>query len=176
MTNLVSNPMEIEPKLEALSEYLQGLKSVLVCYSGGIDSAVVLAAALRSGVRTIAMTAVSPSLLASELDGARAFAKSIGADHRLVDSQEIEVEGYQANGTDRCFYCKSELYEIAARKRTEWGLEHIANGTNVDDLGDHRPGLEAASRANVVSPFVALGFSKSDVRAGAQAYGLEIWD
>lgn len=167
---------DVERKLAALSEHLRGLGSLLVCYSGGIDSAFLLAAAVRSGARVVGMTAVSPSLLASELDGARAFAASIGADHRLVDSREIEVEGYQANGTDRCFYCKSELYEIAARKRLEWNLDHVANGTNLDDLGDHRPGLEAAKKAGVVSPFVDLGFSKHDVREGARAHGIEIWD
>ncbi len=164
-------------KLSALVEHLSGLESVLVCYSGGVDSAVVLAAAHRAlGARAIGMTAVSPSLAPSELDDARWVAAQIGADHRLVDSNEIDDPSYQRNDPDRCFHCKSELYRIAERKRAEWGLLHVVNGTNVDDLGDYRPGLKAADAAGVQSPFVDLGYTKADVRACARALGLEIWD
>jgi uncharacterized protein len=164
-------------KLSALLAHLERLGSVLVCYSGGVDSALVLAAAHRAlGSRAIGMTAVSPSLAAAELDDARFIAAQIGADHRLVDSSEIDDPSYQANGPDRCFHCKSELYRIAAAKRVEWGLAHVLNGTNVDDLGDYRPGLEAASNAGVRSPLVELAFDKADVRACAQALGLEVWD
>ena len=94
----------------------------------------------------------------------------------MVDSSEIDDPSYQANGPDRCFHCKSELYRIAAAKQVEWGLAHVVKGTNRDDLGDYRPGLEAASRAGVESPLVELGFTKTDVRACAQALGLEVWD
>ncbi len=164
-------------KVRLLLDHLERLGSVLVCYSGGVDSALVLAAAHRAlNSRAIGMTAVSPSLAASELDDARAIAAQIGADHRLVDSSEIDDPDYQANGPDRCFHCKSELYRIAARKQIEWGLGHVVNGTNTDDLGDYRPGLEAATRAGVRSPLVELGFDKADVRACAQALGLEVWD
>lgn len=167
----------IHEKLDALSRRLVELGSAIVCYSGGVDSAFLLAAAVRAGrVRTIALTAASPSLLASELSEAKRFAASVGADHRVVESREIEIEGYQRNATDRCFYCKTELYEIAERKRVEWGVEHVLNGTNVDDLGDVRPGLEAARNHGVKSPLVELGFTKADVREGARALGLELWD
>jgi uncharacterized protein len=103
-------------------------------------------------------------------------ARLIGCDHRLVDSNEIEDPSYVANNPDRCFHCKSELYRIALKKQADWGLTAIVNGTNIDDLGDYRPGLEAAKEAGVVSPLVELGFSKEDVRAGASAVGLPIWD
>ena len=167
----------IEEKLARLRERLVELGSVLVCYSGGVDSAFVLAAAHAAlGPRAIGMTAVSPSLAPGEHEDAVAVARSIGADHRLVASNEIEDAGYVANNPDRCFHCKSELYRIAAQKRVEWGLAAILNGTNVDDLGDYRPGLEAARLAEVVSPLVELGFTKADVRAGASALGLPIWD
>jgi uncharacterized protein len=165
------------PKLQALLDHLQGLGSVLVCYSGGVDSALVLAAAHRAlGARAVGMTAVSPSLAPQELDDARWIASQIGADHRLVESHEIDDPSYQRNAPDRCFHCKSELYRIAEAKKQEWQLEHVVNGTNRDDLGDYRPGLEAASRAGVRSPLVELGYTKRDVRECAQALGLEAWD
>ncbi|MDI1478367.1 ATP-dependent sacrificial sulfur transferase LarE [Polyangium sp. y55x31] len=167
----------IEDKLARLRAKLIELGSVLVCYSGGVDSAFVLAAAHAAlGPRAVGMTAVSPSLAPGEHEDAIAVARSIGADHRLVTSNEIEDPGYVANNPDRCFHCKSELYRIAAQKRVEWGLAAILNGTNVDDLGDYRPGLEAARLAGVVSPLVELGFTKADVRAGAATMGLPIWD
>ncbi len=167
----------IEDKLARLRARLGELESVLVCYSGGVDSAFVLAAAHAVlGPRAVGMTAVSPSLAPGEHEEAVEVARSIGADHRLVSSNEIEDPGYVANNPDRCFHCKSELYRIASVKRAEWGLAAILNGTNVDDLGDYRPGLEAARLAGVVSPLVELGFTKADVRAGASAMGLPIWD
>jgi uncharacterized protein len=168
---------ETPAPLERLLELLRGLGSVLVCYSGGVDSAVVLAAAQRAlGARAIGMTAVSPSLPERERDEAERIAREIGAEHRLVESSELSREGYVQNGPDRCFHCKSELYEIAERKRQEWQLDVVLNGTNVDDLGDYRPGLEAAKQAGVRSPFVELGLRKSDVRELAKRLGLSTWD
>ncbi|MEZ4437535.1 MAG: ATP-dependent sacrificial sulfur transferase LarE [Polyangiaceae bacterium] len=169
--------MSIDAKLNALRARLTELESVLVCYSGGVDSAFVLAVAHETlGPRAVGMTAVSPSLAPSEHEDAVAVAKTIGADHRLVDSREIEDDRYVANNPDRCFHCKSELYRIAAVKQEEWRLAHVVNGTNVDDLGDYRPGLEAAKLAGVVSPLVDVGFSKQDVRDGALRIGLGVWD
>lgn len=169
--------VSIDSKMEALRARLRGLGSVLVCYSGGVDSAFVLAVAHDVlGERAIGMTAVSPSLAPSEKDDAVAIARTIGADHRLVESREIDDERYVANNPDRCFHCKSELYRIAESKRLEWQLDAMLNGTNTDDLGDYRPGLEAAKEAGVVSPLVDAGFTKQDVRAGALAIGLGVWD
>jgi uncharacterized protein len=122
------------------------------------------------------MTAVSPSLAPFEKEAAVAVAAQIGARLELVESREIERPGYIANAPDRCFHCKSELYEIAEAKRREWGLAHVLNGTNVDDLGDHRPGLDAAKNAKVRSVLVELGFGKDDVRQSAHAVGLTVWD
>ncbi|HMI87082.1 MAG TPA: ATP-dependent sacrificial sulfur transferase LarE [Polyangiaceae bacterium] len=167
----------IEAKLERLSANIGALPSALVCYSGGVDSAFVLAVATRQlGERAIGMTAVSPSLPPGELDYAQALAKEIGAVHRIVTSQEMDDPRYVANNSDRCFYCKSELYEIAEAKRKEWSLAVTLNGTNCDDLGDYRPGLVAAENAAVKSPLVDCGFSKADVRAAAQVIGLGAWD
>jgi uncharacterized protein len=167
----------LDAKLAALSAWFVETGSVLVCYSGGVDSAFVLAAAHAAiGPRAIGLTAVSPSLAPSELDDARRIAAELGADHRVVASSEIDDPSYQRNGPDRCFHCKSELYRIAAQKRQEWDVRAVVNGTNVDDLGDYRPGLEAAKNASVRSPLVDLGFTKADVRAGAARLGLTVWD
>lgn len=164
-------------KLERLRGLVREMGSVLVCYSGGLDSAFVLAVAHRElGPRAIGMTAVSPSLAPAERDDAIAVAKQIGARHELVESSEIDDPAYVKNESDRCFHCKSELYRISAKKHVEWELAHVVNGTNLDDLGDYRPGLEAAKAAGVRSPLVEAGFTKADVRACAAELGLSIWD
>lgn len=169
------SPAAVE-RLSALRAYLRQLGSALVCYSGGIDSALVLAVAHEQlGERALAITAVSASLPQREKDEAARFAIHLGARHAFVSSHEIERPGYVANGPDRCFHCKSELYDIAHRQLELHGLQHILNGTNRDDLGDHRPGLEAARQAGVKSPLAELGFDKNDVRAVAKLLGLSNW-
>jgi uncharacterized protein len=166
-----------EQQLDLLRGILRELGSVLVCYSGGIDSALVLAVAhAELGARAIGMTAVSPSLSEEEKADAARIAQALGVAHQFVESHELERPGYLQNGPDRCFHCKSELYEIALTKRQEWQLAAIVNGTNQDDLGDYRPGLEAAKNAGVKSPLVAAGMTKRDVRAAARAIGLDAWD
>jgi len=166
-----------DSKLTRLVNLLRDAESVLVCYSGGIDSAVVLAAGQRAlGERAVGMTAVSPSLPLAELEDARRIAREVGAVHREVRSDELSREGYVNNGPDRCFHCKTELYELAEQMRRAWSLRHVLNGTNTDDLGDYRPGLVAAERAGVRSPFLELGFAKADVREVARELGLQAWD
>jgi pyridinium-3,5-biscarboxylic acid mononucleotide sulfurtransferase len=168
---------DLDSKLAGLDAWFRARGSALVCYSGGVDSAFVLAAAYAAvGERAVGMTAVSPSLAPAELEDAVLVAKKIGAEHRLVESHEIDDPNYAKNGADRCFHCKSELYRIAKDRVAAWGFATIVNGTNTDDLGDYRPGLEAAKEAGVESPLVELGFSKADVRAGAASFGLSIWD
>ncbi len=169
--------MEASQGLARLERIFSEMGSVLVCYSGGVDSALVLLVAHRVlGDRAVGMTAVSPSLAPFEKEAAIAVARQIGARHELVDSHELERAGYQRNDADRCFYCKTELYEIAAAKREAWGLAHVVNGVNVDDLGDHRPGLEAAKNATVRSPLVEAALGKAGVRAIANELGLTVWD
>ncbi len=169
------SPRAVE-QLSALRAYLRQLGSALVCYSGGIDSALVLAVAHEQlGERALAITTVSASLPQREKDEAARFAVQLGARHQFVASHEIERPGYVANGPDRCFHCKSELYTIAAAQLEAHGLQHILNGTNKDDLGDHRPGLEAARQAGVRSPLAELGFDKNDVRSVAKLLGLSNW-
>ncbi len=180
MTNAeVFDPMdrETDEVLSRLRALFREMGDALVCYSGGVDSALVLAVAHQElGPRAVGMTAVSPSLAAYEKEHAIAVAKQIGARHELVESHEIDDESYQRNAPDRCFHCKSELYTISARKQREWGITNVVNGTNLDDLGDHRPGLEAAKRAGVRSVLVEAGFRKPHVRRAAERVGLSVWD
>ena len=167
----------VPEKLAALRRLFKELRSVLVCYSGGVDSAFVLKVACEElGDQAVGLTAVSPSLSARERHGAVSLAESFGASHRLVESQEMADAGYVKNDVDRCFHCKTELYRIAAEKSRQWGLEAIVNGANVDDLGDYRPGLQAARDAGVRSPLLEVGFTKADVRAAAKEIGLPVWD
>lgn len=169
--------MSVDPQLEKLRNIFAEMESVLVCYSGGVDSALVLKIAHDVlGPHAVGMTAVSPSLAPAEKELAISVAKRIGARHELVESHEIDDPDYQRNGPDRCFHCKSELYDISAAKQKEWNIAFVANGTNLDDLGDHRPGLDAAKRAGVRSVLVEAGFHKSDVRRVAELVGLSVWD
>jgi pyridinium-3,5-biscarboxylic acid mononucleotide sulfurtransferase len=119
---------------------------------------------------------VSPSLAPSERDDAERLARELGADLRLVESHELERPEYARNEADRCYHCKTELYEIAERKRREWGIEFILNGANKDDLGDYRPGMDAARKAGVRMPFIELEFTKADIRAAAKELEIPLWD
>jgi pyridinium-3,5-biscarboxylic acid mononucleotide sulfurtransferase len=153
------------------------LESVLVCFSAGIDSTLLLAVAseqLRE--RAVGLTAVSPSLPEAEVAEARQIAEQLSVVVKFVESHELDRPDYARNEADRCFHCKTELYELAEQQRKQLGLNWIVNGTNADDLGDYRPGLEAAQRAGVLTPLLDLGFTKADIRAAAQEMGLEVWD
>lgn len=164
-------------KLKQLRTILEQMESVLICFSGGIDSAFLLKVATDVlGARAIGMTAVSPSLPQREREDAVTIARELGATHYLVESDEMSRAEYVKNGADRCFHCKSELYSIALKKQQEWGLNFVANGTNTDDLGDYRPGLTAAQNASVRAPLVEAQMSKLDVRDSAHFVQMRIWD
>ena len=140
--------------------------SVIVAYSGGVDSSFLSAAAHQVlGATALAVTAKSPSLAPSELRDATAVARRLGLNHRIIETGEVERADYRANDPNRCFFCKDELYTHLKRLAAESGYAWVANGANVDDLGDFRPGLNAAKRHGVRSPLVEAGLSKQDIRA-----------
>jgi uncharacterized protein len=167
----------LQHKRERLLSLVSELESAVVAFSGGVDSAVVAqAAVLALGERSLAVTAVSPSLAEGELEIARSIAAQIGIRHVIIRTEEFAVPGYQANAGDRCFYCKTELYEQIAARLPEWGMREICNGANLDDQGDHRPGMRAAAEYKVRSPLIEAGLTKEDVRALARDWDLPIWD
>jgi pyridinium-3,5-biscarboxylic acid mononucleotide sulfurtransferase len=165
--------MELQEKLlDAIKASARG-RVAYVCFSGGIDSTVVLAASVRAGVNTVALLGVSPSLAAAERTDAHRIANEIGARVEEVETNEMELAGYRSNAGDRCYYCKSALYDtVQALAATRNADEVIFVGTHVDDLGEHRPGLQAAMERGVVAPLVDAGLSKSDVRALARHWNL----
>lgn len=164
-------------KLDALRLHLSRLPNALVCFSGGVDSTLVLAVAHEQlGARALGLTALSPSVSESEREDSARIATALGAQHQFVQTQEMQRPAYVQNNPDRCYHCKSELYQVAQHVATLRGFTVILNGTNTDDLGDYRPGLQAAKEASIQSPLVELGFTKADVRDAAHSLGLDTWD
>jgi uncharacterized protein len=177
LSTLSPPPRGQDADLDRLRDIFASMGSALVCFSGGVDSAFVLAVAHDVlGRSAIGLTAVSPSLAPEEKAKAVEVARQIGARHELVESHEIDDEQYLANNPDRCFHCKSELYRLSAAKQAEWSVACVVNGTNRDDLGDYRPGLAAATQYGARSPLVEAGLHKADVRRLAELIGLSVWD
>jgi uncharacterized protein len=164
-------------KRDALLDVIRGYGRVAVAYSGGVDSAVVAKAAHEAvGDAAVAVTAVSQSLASGELEEAQAMARKIGIRHRLIRTEEFADANYLRNAPDRCYFCKSELYGRLAGIMPELGVDAIASGANLDDRGDHRPGMKAAGEKGVRHPLQEAGLGKADVRALALAWGLPAWD
>jgi uncharacterized protein len=150
---------------------------MVIGFSGGADSALLLRAAVDVlGEGALAVTAVSPSLALNELKEAIAVAREIGAKHRMIESHEMEEEGYRENSPRRCYFCKSELFQILRKVAEEEGLNGIAYGAITDDQGDFRPGMEAAREAGALAPLVEAGISKAEVREISRHFGLRTWD
>lgn len=168
------DPDLLHRRREAILNRLRGLRRVVVAYSGGVDSTLVARLAFEAlGDGALAVTAAAETMPQRELEDARRFAAAIGIRHRIIETHELAIAGYAENSPNRCYLCKKDLHShLTALARAE-GFEAVVDGTNIDDLGDVRPGLEAARELGIVSPFVEAGCSKADVRELARALDLE---
>ena len=168
---------ELFGKLENLKNEIKKIDSAIVAFSGGVDSALVLKVAYDIlGSNAVAATADSPSLPRRELEETKKIAEEIGARHLIISTAETENENYLKNPGNRCYFCKSELYSKLKEVSLQLGIKNILNGTNLDDLGDYRPGLKAADEYRVISPLKDAGFTKNDVRELAKELSLKAWD
>ena len=167
----------LDEKERALGERLRSLKSVIVAYSGGVDSAYLAYAAHRTlGANVLAIIADSPSLARSQFSEALEFVREQGIPVRAIETHELDREAYAVNGPDRCFHCKDELFTVLEQELERTGFEALAYGLNVDDRRDFRPGHKAAAQHRVAAPLAEVGLTKAEVRALAQRAGLRVWD
>lgn len=164
-------------KFKALKAALAEMDSVLVAFSGGVDSTFLVKAAFDTlGDKAVAMTATSPTYPQSEFEEACTLAKGIGVRHIIVESNELEIPNFADNSDKRCYFCKSELFTIAGRKAASLGLRYVADGSNADDVRDYRPGKTAATERGVRSPLQEAGLTKDEIRLISRDLGLSTWD
>src|SRR5215213_1934816 len=167
-----------EERLRKLEAMVAPYGSALVAFSGGVDSSLALAVATRalSNDKVLAVTSNNETYLPSELDLARGFADSLGVEHLVVNTRELDDPNYARNPTNRCYFCKSTLYSDLSRLAEERGYGCVVDGANKDDEGDYRPGRKAAKELGVVSPLSEAGLDKAEVRELARHLGLPSWD
>lgn len=164
-------------KLNRLQSLLRELDSAIVAFSGGVDSAFLLKVAHDTlGDRVLAVTGVSESLPSVELEDAKKLASQLGAAHETISTKELSNEAYAKNSTDRCFFCKDEIYSKLTDLAIARGFKHVLDGSNKDDLDDYRPGMTAARQKGVRSPLKELEFTKAEIRELSKEMGLFTWD
>jgi len=160
-------------RIDQLERRIGSLESCVVAFSGGVDSSLVAALAARAlGEHALAVTAVSPALATGELDGAHAVARTIGIRHETITTAELAREGYRRNDRDRCYHCKTELYDRLSALAARRGYAALLSGANADDVGDWRPGLRAAEEHGVIHPLLEAGVGKEEVRRFARELGV----
>ena len=168
---------ELTAKHQASIEILRSLTGAVVAFSGGVDSTLLLRLAKDAlGDRCVALTAVSPSLPARERAEARALAAAIGVPHLWRESRELDRPGFAENPTNRCYACKSELFDLCLEDAARLGFETVVYGATVDDLGDHRPGMAAARERGARAPLLEAGLGKDEIRALSRELGLPTWN
>ena len=169
--------MKLDDKLKLLKYRLEKMGSVAVAFSGGVDSTFLLKVAHDAlGDRAIAITARSSSFPDREFKDAADFAKKIGVKHVVIDSEELEIEGFADNPVNRCYLCKRELFSKMVDYAKANGIRYVADGSNVDDAGDYRPGMEAIRQLGIICPLREAGIGKKDIRALSKEMGLPTWD
>jgi uncharacterized protein len=160
-------------ELATLEDVIRGYGPTITAFSGGVDSTLVAVVSARvHGDRALAVTGVSPSLANSERQHAEQLAAQLGLQHRLIDTHELERPGYRQNAGDRCYHCKTELFEQLRTLARSEGFDAIASGDNLDDLGDHRPGLRAAAELEIRKPLIEARLGKAAIRELARSLGL----
>lgn len=167
----------LQDKEQGLREAIRGLGSVLVAYSGGVDSTLLLRVAVDElGEKAVAATARSETYPEEEYQRSRELAEAIGAEQVVFETSELNIEGFANNPPDRCYFCKMELFSKLKEIARERGLQAVVHGAQCDDLGDHRPGMKAASELQVEAPLLSAGLSKQEVRELSRELGLPTWD
>lgn len=169
--------MDSKQKYEKLINILKEFGSVMIAYSGGVDSTFLVKVAYDVlGKNAAAVTATSSTYPIREFNEACAYAKELGIEHIVINSEELDIEGFAENPINRCYYCKKELFSRIAKIAEEKGFAYVADGSNFDDTGDFRPGLTAAAELGVVSPLKLAGMTKEDIRCISKELNLPTWN
>jgi uncharacterized protein len=167
----------LEAKLQRLRESFRAMRSVMVAFSGGVDSSFVLRVAHDTiSERVLALTTTSPTMPDDDRLNAIAIAQTLGVRHLIVESNELEIAGYASNPVNRCYLCKHNLFTVCIEKAHELGIEIVVDGLNLDDLHDYRPGIKAATEMRVRHPLVEVELTKAEIRELSRSLGLPTWD